>query len=165
MSVNIANFEVDETVEKVTSSQAYRKWDKKDNYLVSLFFLDDIWNVDFYSKSSKRITTFKVNSKVEKSQEEKIFQSEEKDLEELNLNEVKVKLSEALVIVELIKESKAPEESITKMIIILQQNKVPAWNITYVTSAFNILNVKINANNKKVISENFSSIFSLRKPN
>ena len=32
------------------------------------------------------------------------------------------------------------------------------WNISYITSAFNLLNIKINAANSKIIEQNFDSI-------
>ena len=56
------------------------------------------------------------------------------------------------IISNLIDEKYNGEES-TKKIIILQQFEAPTWNITYVTSAMNVLNVKIDATNGKIISE------------
>ncbi|MBI2652931.1 hypothetical protein HYX00_05695, partial [Candidatus Woesearchaeota archaeon] len=37
------------------------------------------------------------------------------------------------------------------------------WNITYITEAFNTLNMKIDASNGKVLEHNLSSIFSFKK--
>ncbi len=37
------------------------------------------------------------------------------------------------------------------------------WNITYVTEAFNTLNMKIDAENGRVLEHNLASVFSFRK--
>ena len=163
MSVNFVKFDVKETVNIVTSSPAFKNWDKNDAYLASLFFLDNLWNVDFYSKTSKKMTSFILDSVVRKKEEQIVFQKEVHDVEELQLSGIKVPLAEALTTIELVKASKAPEEQVTKLIIILQQKKFPLWNITYLTSAFNLLNVKMNAFNKKIEEETFSSVFNFKQ--
>ena len=155
--------DVKEAVNKVLNSDIFKNWDKKDNYLVSCVFIDDHWNVDFYSKKSKRVTSFAAGNKIKISKEDKVFQDEIKDLEELKLNSVKVSLDEADEIVNLRMKEMAGAEDVSKAIIILQQLKVPMWNLSYITSAFNVMNVKINAINKKIIEESFSPVFSFRK--
>lgn len=153
-----------EILEKVTSSDVFKKWKKEDNYLVSFFFMGDEWSVDFYSSKSKKITSFLVKeSGTEKSKGEKAFQKEEKNIEELKLDEVKITLNQAKSIISEIKKEKAPQEDITKEIIILQKKKTPVWNITYITSSFNVLNVKINAINKEILETKFEPIFSMKK--
>ena len=151
-------------LEKVTSSKEFKEWEKQSNYLVSFFFMNNQWSVDFYSPKTKKITSFLLKeSGVEKSNEEKAFQKEEKQLEELKLDEVKVTLDEARSIANEIKKEKAPEEDTSKEIIILQKKKTIIWNITYITTSFNILNIKINASNKEIIEKKFEPIFSMKK--
>lgn len=136
---------------------------KKDLYLCGCFAIDDEWQYDFYDKKSKRITSFKVDDKVRLLEEEsKIFQKEKVDLEKLDLSGVKIDFPEALLKVDEIKKKKADAEAINKKIIILQCVKIPLWNISYLTSSFNILNVKINATNGEIISERFESLLNFR---
>jgi len=82
----------------------------------------------------------------------------------LNLDQIKMNLEEATKIIDKIKQEKIEIEDINKKIIILQTIKVPLWNISYITSAFNILNVKINAITKEIIEQNLTPVFNFRKP-
>ena len=59
--------------------------------------------------------------------------------------------------------AKIPEEIVTQQILILQQYKAPLWNITYITSGFNILNVKVNASTGEIVNETLTGLFSLRE--
>jgi len=36
------------------------------------------------------------------------------------------------------------------------------WNITLITLHFNYLNIKLNAENNKILEENYTSLLSLR---
>jgi uncharacterized protein YpmB len=53
-------------------------------------------------------------------------------------------------------------EKETKKIIILQQTDFPIWNVTYVTTALNVLHVKINAITGEIIEEKFESIMKFK---
>ncbi len=151
-----------ENVNIIINSDILKSLNKR-IYLCSCFAIDDNWQYDFYDKKTKRITSFRVDDEVRLlDQDSKVFQKESVDLEKLNLNDIKVDLNEALLKVDLIKKEKAGGESINKKIIILQKIKVPLWNISFVTSGFNILNVKINAINGNIISEKFESLFGFR---
>lgn len=149
-------------VDKIKNSDVFKNLKKK-LYLCSCFAIDDDWQYDFYDKKSKKITSFKVVDKVKLLEEgSKVFQKEEIVLERLNLDDVKIKLSEALLKIDKIKKEKADSENINKKIIILQHIKVPLWNISFLTTSFNILNVKINAVNGEIISEKFESLLNFR---
>ena len=152
-------------LEIIEKSGLFRKWNKKTSYLVSCFFLDDRWQFDFYSKKTKKISSFALEENNVKIIEEnsQVFQKTQKDLEELKLNEVKTKLETALNILNQLKKEKAPLETASKKIIILQKINFPLWNISYITSAFNLLNVKINAVNSKIIEQDFTSIINFKK--
>lgn len=152
---------IQQIVQKVQDSEVFKKWHSNE-YLVGVFIMDQIQQVNFYSKETKKITSFMISDKIEK-QEDLIFQKEPKDLEKLNLENLKINLDEAFKKTNKIKEEKALSEEILKKIIILQQQSSPTWNITYITSAFNLLNVKINATNGIIIESKFQSIISLKK--
>lgn len=149
-------------VDKIKNSKLFNK----DLYLCSCFSINEQWQFDFYNKKTKRITSFVIEDNKPKIlvENQKPFQKTPEDLKELNLSEVKISLKYALIKIDDIKKQKAPSGSISKKIMILQTQKQPIWNITYITSAFNVLNVKISAIDGKIISESFQSALSFKKP-
>ncbi len=149
-------------VKKIKDSDVFKNLRKK-LYLCSCFSIDDDWQYDFYDKKSKKMTSFKIDGGVRLLEtESKVFQKEKVDIEKLNLDKVKVDLSEALLKIDKIKKKRVSSEDINKKIVILQCIKVPLWNISYLTTSFNILNVKINANSGELISEKFESLLNFR---
>lgn len=148
-------------VGRIMNSEIFKNLNKK-LYLCSCFSIDDDWQYDFYDKKSKKITSFKLDNEIRVVDEEsKVFQKEDVELEKLDLEDIKVDLAEALLKVEKIRKEKT-SEGINKKIIILQCIEVPLWNISFLTSGFNILNVKINAVDGKIISEKFESLLNFR---
>jgi len=148
---------------RVINSEVYKRWNKKDHYLVNCFFFNDRQNVSFYSKTTKKITTFNIGDEVEIWAGEDVFQEKKEDLEELKIEDVNISLSNAGILADKIKIEKLADEKVALKIFILQQKAIPFWNVTYTTSAFNIFNVKINATNGEIIDESVSSFMDLRK--
>lgn len=127
----------------------------KGAYLVSCFLNDKQWRIDYYSlKEHKMLTYFKQNGTLEHMKDE-IFQKEQKALQELHLEKVKIHYLEALD-----KVTVSPD----KVIIILQViDGVTVWNITVLTSEFKIYNLKVNAENGETISEEEDNIMNYKK--
>src|SRR3989338_1159924 len=68
----------------------------KDAYLVSCFLNEKEWRIDYYSsKDHKILTYFKQDGKLQQQKDE-IFQKEQKPLQELHLEKVKISYLEAL---------------------------------------------------------------------
>ena len=153
--------EIKDIVQKVLDSNIFNSWNNKDNHLVSCFFMNDVWSVDFYSKKTKKVTSFLVEDKVKLSDEDKVFQREENDLEELKLDEIKVSLGSVLDIISNIKEKESGSE-VQQKIVILQKIKFPLWNVTFILKDFNLFNVKVNAINGKLIEKELSPVFNFR---
>ncbi len=63
-----------ELIQKVINSKIFKQW-HKDEYLVGLFFMDNILSVNFYSKKSKKINSFFISNKIEMA-EDNIFQKQ-----------------------------------------------------------------------------------------
>tara|TARA_Y100000310_G_C20524156_1_gene735169 strand:- start:14 stop:445 length:432 start_codon:yes stop_codon:yes gene_type:complete len=123
--------------------------------LVSCFHQGGEWKVDFYDPKKHKILTFtRIDGKI-KSQEDEIFQKEDKDIEELDLEKVKISRLEAL---------DKLEEAADKVITIIQviDSKI-LWNITVITSTFDVYNVKIDAVTGDKISDHKESIFNFKK--
>ena len=60
------------------------------------------------------------------------------------------------------KKKKYPGESPTQKIFILQNLAAIVWNIAYINSSFNILNIKINAMNGKVVEDSLTPIMGFK---
>ena len=76
-------------------------------------------------------------------------------IEELKLDKLKISLKDALSKI----EKKYPKDAPNKVIIILQFVKVPVWNISFLTSSFNLLNVNIDAEKGNIIKESIKPLF------
>ena len=146
--------------------EAYKRIKHNKGTLSSIFMMTtpkekekDSWQFDFYDKNTDSITSYKDEEEI--NTEEKIFKEEETNIKELNLKQVKITAEEATR-----KAEEAIEqyhESISKYIIVLQQFESPTWNITLVTTTFNILNIKIDAITGEVKDQNHSSLLSFKE--
>lgn len=165
--------EIKELLERVMNSKMYKNFNSENKaYLCSFFKIDgekeqDEWQVDFYNPEKDKITSFKeIGNQVSIiGKDSKIFKEKETKVNELRIDKVKLSPEEALNILESIRKKKYPEEEALRRILILQSTKEfkENWNITYLTTSFNILNVKINAKNGKVIEESLKPALTFSK--
>jgi len=97
--------------------------------------------------------------------EEEVFKKPSMSVNEINLDKIKLPLKEILEKVETFRKKTYPKELQEKIIVILQNldDFGDIWNITYITKAFNTLNIKISAENGKVLQHKLSSIFDFKK--
>ncbi|QQG38621.1 MAG: hypothetical protein HYS32_03385 [Candidatus Woesearchaeota archaeon] len=157
------------TLEK---SEVFKKWRKKDkeSYLASCFTILGIkndeyladgieWQIDYYSPSKDVMTSFLVSDNVEIREGEKILKDETAPIKELNVNLVKVDLIECIEKI----RKKYKEEYPEKIISIAQNLDKVVWNITFLTTSFNVLNVKIDAENGNFLSETIKSVIEFKK--
>lgn len=144
----------------ITKSELFQK----DLYLTSCFAIDNDWQLDFYSKKTKKVTSFVVQKKEAKilNENSKIFQKENVHLKELKLKKIAIDFDEAMEKTEKIKQELCPSDKINKTIKILQTLKTPIWNITFITNNFNVLNVKINAQTGDILTKSCTPAFSFR---
>ena len=160
-------------LEKLEKSPDFRQWRKKNrNTYFSYAFkiLEEMgsneWQLGFYDIKKDRITTFVVTGDdVKIMPEEEVFKKEETKVKEVQLDKVKLAFDSIITKVSQFQGKNFPKDKSIKTIVILQN--IPGygniWNITYVTEAFNTLNMKIDASNGKILEHNLSSIFSFRK--
>lgn len=162
---------IDQDIKKIESSKEYKSWKSKhkNSFLCGCFsILENIenipeWQVDFYDSKQDIISSFIIkDDQVILSAEDKVFKKPADKVEKLDIKKVKVKLDNALSKVDQIKNENCPQESIAKAIIILQNIKIPIWNISYMTTSMNILNVKINASDNKIIDHDFLSMLKFK---
>ena len=165
--------ELKDSFKKLQESQDFRKWRQKNkNAYFSYAFkipqemgLND-WQLGFYDEKKDKITTFVVeNENIKVRPEEEIFKKEETKVEGIQLNKVKLTFDNAIEKANEFQQKNFPKDKSIKTIVILQNiSKLGnIWNITYVTEAFNTLNMKIDASSGKILEHAISSVFSFRK--
>lgn len=155
----------------IEETPRFKDWKQNnpDSYFVSAFFIGEDyfpksnqWQLDFYEPNKDRVVSF-VYGADSPLKEEEIFKKSKDKIPELVLDVIKVDLEKAIDNVEKIKKAKHPGETATKKLFILQVLEGKSvWNITYISSAFNILNIKIDAQSGDVLSESFSSVLSFK---
>ena len=167
-------------IKRLKESKYFKEWkqDHKDSFISNFFCIidedssdDNIWQVDYYNPGDDTMTSFELPADKRKtcklkSANSKIFKKEGETVEKLTISSVewndKNIIHQAL---EKLKEEH-PSEQATKKILILQQNKEtdkPVWNLTIITTALNLFNIRLNAINGKVINHSLRSALSLKK--
>ncbi len=122
---------------------------------------DAVWQIDFYDENSDKITSYMMDKEIKVNENSEAFKKPETKVEELNIKEVKTSFDEAYKKSKKIIESKAEEPE--KVIVLLQKQKIPVWNISFITKKFNILNVRINASNGRLMEEKLISLLSFKE--
>lgn len=162
-----------DSLEQVKNSPQFKNWLKENpkSHLCNFFKIADPknldeanWQIDFYNPEKDRITSFMAEEdriSILES-DSKIFKKKKTKVEELKLENVKINLNKALNIINKLKNKKYSNENINKIIIILQKIKIPIWSITYLTTSFNILNVRIDAESGKIIKENLEPVLKFK---
>jgi len=156
---------IKESYDKLLKSKEF----KNEGFLCGFFLVSDIndienssWQIDFYEEITDTITSYTINNdKIEVSPKSEVFKEEKTKIEELKLEDVKTNFKDILKKAK--KLLKKAKEEAAKTIIILQKQDTPVWNISFITKKFNILNIKINATNGKVIENKIVSIIKFKK--
>ena len=163
--------ELRQALKNLEESKEFKKWHKenKNTYFSYAFNIpqeNDEWQLGYYNKKKDMITTFIVNrDSIKVRPEEEVFKKEGMKVGQIQLENVMLTFENAVSKANEFQQKNFPKEKGIKTIAILQN--VPklgnVWNITYITEAFNTLNMKINANNGKVLEHNLSSVFEFRQ--
>lgn len=156
-----------ELLDKVRDSEEFKKYqeENKEAYLCSIFLTDTQIQLSFYSRETKLVTSFKIEEdKVTLiGKDEKVFQKEKKELEELNLHELTIDLNNAKELSNNLIKEKYPNGTVNKEIIILQIiDHKTIWNFTKITSTFNIINIKLDATTGNIIEDSITPALSFR---
>ncbi len=159
-------------LKKLEESQDFKKWKQKNkNSYFSYAFkilqeMPNDWQFGFYDKKKDKITTFIVSEdNIKIRPEEDVFKKEDMKVKEIELSKLKLTFDNAIYKADEFQQKNFPKDKGIKTIAILQniQGFGNIWNITYITEAFNTLNMKIDASNGNVLEHNLSSVFSFRK--
>lgn len=149
----------------IEDSKAFKKFKEKhpEAYLVHHFSMrkGGLYDgqVGYFDQSTKEITTFS-KEPVKNLGSDKSFNPEE-EIKPLNMKEVNVSFEEALKTAQGVMSEHYSAQNVTQEICILQHLDTQLWNMTMVTNAFNMINIRIDAANGKVISHEQRSIMDL----
>ncbi|MBI2542011.1 hypothetical protein HYV80_04845 [Candidatus Woesearchaeota archaeon] len=156
---------------KLEESQDFKKWNNKHKgtYFSYAFKIPqempNEWQLGFYDRKKDKITTFVVADGLIKIRpEEEIFKKEEMEINKVQLDKVNLTFDSAIAKADEFQQKTYPKDKSIKTIAILQniEKLGNVWNITYITEAFNTLNMKIDASSGRVLEHNLSSVFSFR---
>ena len=119
------------------------------------------WQIDFYDNDSNKITTYIMNEYIQVVKNSEVLKKEDTEIEELNLEEIKVDFKD---IKEMLKNilDKYNEEA-SRITIIIQKQNIPVWNIIYITKKFNLINIRVNAIDNSLLEEKNVSLVSFEK--
>ena len=124
------------------------------------------WRLGFYHKSTDKMMTFIVDEdEIKMEKEEEIFKKPEMEVKKVDIEKIKIPYDEILKKAEELRKNRHPNELARKTIAILQNlgEFGNIWNITYVTHSFKTLNIKINAENGKILHHSLDSLMDFVK--
>jgi len=124
------------------------------------------WQLGYFNKSTNKVATFIVeNDSIQFQEEEDVFKKPDTEVKEIDIKSAKLSFSELLKKAEDFQKKKYPKELVNKTIAILQSLKEygTVWNVTFLTHAFNTLNMKVNADDGKILHHSIDSLLSFTK--
>ena len=154
-------------IEETRNSKEYKDFmdSNPEAYLVHVFFMTNSSpQIGFYSKKSKKVSTFEINTLNTSIvfHEEQPFQETEHDIKELELSKITIDFNKALEIANNIKDEFYKKEMVNRQVVILQHLNIgQIFNITFITQTFKTLNIKINAETEEVISHELANLIGL----
>ena len=156
-----------EILEKDTKFSDWKKKNEK-SYLAHIFRMFDkanenIWQFGYYN-SDDTITTFILeNDEVKEIPEQEIFKKDKKVLDPINLEKIKISFEDAVETAKRIQQEKYKQHPIMKTIAILQKLNSQVFNITFVTKTFGTLNIHVDSEDGKLVSDKFTSLMDIAK--
>lgn len=163
---------VQEIYQKIKASPEYAEWNKENPkaYLVHFLYTsreEDTWQVGFYEKDKKEMTSFEMNEGTLIVRKEKdIFRKDDNDpILPLIVEDVKNQLDEVAEQATTTMKQNYKNELPMQGLYILQNLKDfgIVWNATIFTKSFKTMNVKINAATGEVKSHELAKLFDFEK--
>ncbi len=161
--------DINKVIADIESSEEFKKIDP-DHYLVHIFRMMDAdksedCQVGYYNKKSDRIIVFEYNDNNVKALPPEEAFKEKNFIAPLDLKKIECSMDEALNMAQDVVKNNYPAHLISKAIVLLQ--KLPEfgqiWNITVITHTFQVINIKINAENSQVIKHGMESLLGWKK--
>jgi len=163
----MSNNNIKEKYNKLVKTEMYKEFiEHNPEYkLTHLFFVSESDNlideqIGFYSEKVDKVVSFDLirHSVSEPENAAKTSGT----IPDFNVEDIKVDITDALKISKKLIDKEYSQHNTTKSICILQVlNKVLTWNITIVTNTLHMINIKIDAKDKSIISHSAQPIMSL----
>jgi len=151
-------------VEKSDVFKQYKE-ENPDSYLVHYFSMQKKTEreeqIGYFSLKTKLVTTFSKEPAIAGSDEPA---SKDDIVKELDISQVTVSLDDALKAAHEVMKENYSSQNVTQEICVLQNLGEQLWNLTLITSAFNMINIRVDAKTGDVIKHEQHSIMSLGKP-
>lgn len=140
---------------------------KVDGYLVHFFKMyekeeNEKYQVGFYNPEHDKVIPIEFDGEIKIGEESPVFKEGGK-IDELDIDKVEIDIQPALNKAMEIQKLKYPGQEPIKIILVLQNHDGIMYNITYVTQSFKTLNIKIDATDGTIISDNLTTIFDFKK--
>lgn len=146
-------------LDNLNKSKEYTEWKKNhaDFYLAHAFVMidepnKDIMQIGYYDDKTDRMATFIVSpDKISVVPDQEVMRAEQ-HISTLDLGKIKLTIEEALAVSKKCLDENYKKEPIMKSFFIIQELEgIPLFNITYLTTGFKAINIKINAIDGKII--------------
>ncbi|MFH1850055.1 MAG: hypothetical protein ABH879_07800 [archaeon] len=157
-----------DALKSVQNSDVYKDWSgqHKDNYLANAFIMLDVqlqgnWQFGYYTRNNRKITTFSVEGSIKLMPEDDVFQKDKEDIPALNMGSVETGFDDILENAMSFQRKNYPMNNPQKIIVILQNNgNEQMWNLTFLSSSLETLNLNICPVTGKILRNKLTSIFS-----
>ena len=149
-----------QTIGLIEESKDFREFISKNPhyYLVHVFTTketDDygVWQIGYYSKDTDKIVVFEEHDELINVHPPADALKKEEYIQPLDITKVNISRDNAVEIYEELLKDNYSKELLSKSIILLQNlpEYGQVWNITLVTLALNVINIKIDANTSQVL--------------
>ena len=160
-----------EVVERLEKDSEFKSWKEKNkkSYLAHVFQMMDKpeeFQIGYYNHDNT-VTTFVLEEDditIHPNQE--IFQKEKKKVGKLHFKKVKFDVEKALEIAKEFQQKELEGNDPAKIMIVLQNiANHTIYNVTYITGNFNTLNIKIDADDEKIVSHELTPMLQFRGKN
>ncbi|MBN1645343.1 PepSY domain-containing protein [Candidatus Woesearchaeota archaeon] len=153
-------------LERLHTSNEFKQWQKenKDFYLAHIFVMHDEANkgafqIGYYNSNKDKMITFIMTPEEIKLTSEQEVMKAKQTINQLDAEKVKISFETALETAKKCREENYKNELIMKSFFILQElDKIPVFNITYLTHGFKTINIKINATTGEVVKHTIGVI-------
>lgn len=155
------------TLAHVQQSPVFQSWlaEHPASYLSSFFKIIekeevDWWQVDFYYPKGDTITSFVVDDKVKlAAKDSAVFKKPHDVVPALDLMTVHIDVKKALQIAQKVQQEKYHTEKPSKTIVLLQMIHRTLWNISFLTSTFKLVNIRVDAQTGDVLEDSIVPLF------
>ena len=162
---------ITDVLETLHAADTFTAWKKEHthHFLAHIFKMLDkenheSWQVGYYNPESGSILSFLVEGdNVSALEESEPFKKPGTSIKELNMEDVQIDHGEAISIANKTQKESYPQDQPVKTFFILQHIEgKTVYNITYFTATFKTLNIRVSAQDGRIVKEELNQFFSFK---